>query len=139
MVFVSCPAPGCTYKTEDVPMEIISQLLNIHATTTHSQTQAHASRGPKLIRPTIDMGVDEETWNGFVRRWDTFKLGSGIGDSAAPVQLFQCASEALGDILLKSDPRLMTRPVKDVLEAMKSMAVIPVARGISRSELFQMN
>ena len=70
-------------------MGIVSQLLSIHASTTHPQTQAPTSRGPKLTRPTIDMGVDQETWNGFVRRWDTFRFGSDIGDSAAPVQLFQ--------------------------------------------------
>ena len=138
MVIVSCPAPECDYKTEDVPPEIIGQLLSLHALK-HSQPQIPTSRGPKLTRPTIDVGVDLETWNAFVRRWDTFRLGSDISDSAVPVQLFQCASEALGDILLKSDPQLTTKPVKDVLKAMQLMAVIPVARGVSRAELFQMN
>ena len=138
MVIVACPSPGCTYQTEDLPAEVIVSLLNIHALE-HSRPQIHASKGPKLDRPIIDVGVDEETWNSFVRRWETFKLGSDISDNSAPTQLFQCASEALGDLLLKSDPKLTTRPTQDVLMIMRSLAVIPVARGVSRAELSQMN
>ena len=137
MVIVSCPVPGCTYKTEDLPPEIIVQLLNLHALQ-HSNTQITASKGPKLTRPTIDMGVEEETWNAFLRRWETFKLGSGISEDAAPIQLFQCASEALGDLLLKADPKITTRKTSDVIKAMKQLAVIPVARGVTRAELLQM-
>ena len=138
MVVVSCPYQGCTYATEDLPPELIAQLLSIHALS-HSQAQAPSSRGPKLNRPTIDVGVDLETWNSFLRRWETFKTGSGITEEAASTQLFQCASDALGDLLLKSDPRLTSRPAADVLKIMQSIAVIPVARGVSRAELFQMN
>ena len=138
MVVVACPAPGCTYRTDDLPAEIVVSLLNIHALE-HSRPQVHASRGPKLNRPTIDVGVDEETWNAFLRRWETFKIGSDISDEAAPTQLFQCTSEALGDLLLKSDPLLTTRPMKDVLKVMRSLAVIPVARGVTRAELFKMS
>jgi len=134
MVIVYCPAPGCTYRTEDLPAEVVVTLLNIHALE-HSRPQIPAS---KLNRPTVDIGIDEETWNSFVRRWETFKLGSGISEDAAPTQLFQCASESLGDLLLKSDPRLTLRPTENVLMVMKSMAVIPVARGVNRAELFQM-
>ena len=138
MVVVECPAPNCTYATPDLPAEAIAPLLNLHALT-HSSPQIHASRGPRLNRPTIDVGVDEETWNAFVRRWETFKLGSDISDAAAPTQLFQCTSDALGDLLLKSDPKLTTRPMKDVLKAMRSLAVIPIARGVTRAELLKMN
>ena len=138
MVIVSCPASGCSFRTDDLPPEIVVSLLNIHALE-HSRPQIQASRGPKLNRPTIDVGVDEETWNAFVRRWETFKLGSDISDDVAPTQLFQCTSEALGDLLLKSDPKLTTRPIKDVLKVIRSLAVIPVARGVTRAELFQMN
>ena len=137
-MIVTCSITGCSYKTEDVPPEVLSSLLNLHALE-HSRPPITASRGPKLNRPTIDVGIDEETWNAFVRRWETFKIGSDISDIAAPMQLFQCASELLGDLLLKSDPMLPTKSTKTVLTAMQSLAVIPVARGVSRAELFQMN
>ena len=126
MVKVSCPVSGCTYETEDAPSEIIIQLLNLHAPQ-HASTQITASKGPKLMRPTIDMGVEEETWNTFLRRWETFRVSSGIGEDAAPTQLFQCTNGALGDLLLKADPRLITNNTADVLKAMKQLAVIPVA------------
>ena len=135
MVVLECPAPGCTYKTADLKEETSLQLLSLHALA-HAQTPT--SRGPKLTRPTIDIGVDLETWNAFVRRWDTFRIGSNISESASAVQLFQCASDALGDMLLKSDPALTTKSTAEVIVAMKQLAVIPVAVGVSRAELLQM-
>ena len=138
MVVVACPAPGCTYRTDDLPPEIIAPLLSIHAQE-HTRPSVPASKGPKLNRPVIDVGVNEETWNAFIRRWETFRRGSDIGEDSAPLQLFQCASESLGDLLLKSDPTITARSTKDVLTAMRSIAVIPVARGVSRAELAQMS
>ena len=87
----------------------------------------------------MDIGIDEETWNAFTRRWDTFRLGSDIDDTSAPHQLFHCTSEALGDIILKSDPTITTKSLKDVTAVMKSFAVIPVAVGVLRAELMQMS
>ena len=138
MVVVACSIEGCTYKTEDASAAIVVQLLSLHALQHTNRAPITASTGPKLTRPTIDSGVQEETWNNFLRRWETFRLGSGISEDAAPVQLFQCASESLGDLLLKADPRLTTRTTVDVLKAMKELAVIPVARGVTRAELLQM-
>ena len=137
MVIVSCPITNCGYKTEDLPAEIVIAVLNIHALE-HTRPSTPASRGPKLNRPTIDLGVDQETWLAFERRWQTFKTGSGISDDAAPTQLFQCATEALGDLLLRSDPELSSMPVNEVLQKMRSLAVIPVARGVIRAELVQL-
>ena len=54
-------------------------------------------------------------------------------------QLFQCASEALGDNLLKTDPNITSRPVNDVMAAMRSLAVIPVAKGVIRADLMQLS
>lgn len=138
MVIVACPAPGCSFKTADLPPEVIAPLLQIHAQE-HLRPTVTASKGPKLNRPGIDVGVNEETWNAFVRRWETFRSGSDISDSASPTQLFQCASDSLGDLLLKSDPSITTRSTQEVLTAMRSIAVIPVARGVTRAELTQMS
>ena len=138
MVKVSCPAPGCSYSTDDLPVEIVSTLLTVHALE-HTRAPVTASKGPKLNRPVIDVGVDEETWNAFIRRWEAFRQGSDISEAAAPTQLFQCASEPLGDLLLKSDPALTSRSTREVLAAMRSIAVIPVARGVTRAELTQMS
>jgi hypothetical protein len=60
---------------------------------------------------------------------------SGIGIETAPSQLFQCAADPLGDALLKIDPTIVSRGVNEVLQAMKALAVIPVATGVLCSEL----
>lgn len=125
---MKCQIKGCSFETDDLPPEIAVRLLNIHALV-HFQPKVPASRGPKLNRPTIDVGIDEETWNAVVLRWETFKSGSDIGELAAPTQLFQCASDTLGDLLLKSDPRLTTKSTAEVLKSMRSLAVALLPEG----------
>ena len=48
------------------------------------------------------------------------------------------ASEELGNNLLKIDANVTSKPTKLLLSEMKSLAVIAVARGVLRAELFQM-
>ena len=138
MVKVSCPLEGCDFQTEDVDSSVVVVLLQIHATS-HSSANQSTTKGPKLDRPRIDMGADEEAWNTFLRRWNNFRIGSNIGDSIASVQLLQCAGDDLSEMLLKADSGLTGRPISEVLSAMKSFAVIPVAKGIVRAELMQMH
>ena len=139
MVVIKCPVNGCVYETPDESSDIVCALLNLHSTE-HRQpvnTSQHTSNVPKLNRPCIDIGIDPEAWMSFVRRWETFKIGSGIPDGAASIQLFQCASEKLGDLMIKADPKLLLKPVEDVLESMESIAVIKVALGTRRAELMK--
>ena len=136
MVAVACPVSGCLFVTDDLDPSVVTVLLQLHATE-HSQQNSSTS-GPKLRRPSLNAGVSQEVWNAFVRRWDAFKVGSCIGEGAAAVQLFQCASEELADLLLKYNPQVFTCPVDEVLAAMRSLAVVPVARGVVRAELMQM-
>ena len=137
MVIISCPIADCGFATEDVDPAIVAALLAIHATQHQSQS-AVASTGPRLDRPHIDIGVEPETWNTFCRRWETFYRGSGISGAAAPSQLFHCATDALSEVILKSDPQITTRPIDEVMSTMKSFAIIPVATGVIRAELMQM-
>ena len=134
--------PECTFQTAEAEASVVAVLLSIHASTVHTP-QATASvstpRGPKLDRPRVDSDIDEETWNAFIRRWDAFRLGSGITIGEAPRQLFHCASDALGDLILKSDPSITTRSLEEVRQLMKSLAVIPVSIGVIRAELSKMS
>ena len=130
---VKCPL--CPYETDDLDAQFAIELLKIHAIS-HSQNQVpNPPPQPKLERPRIDVGVEVEVWNGFMRRWEAFKAGSGITDSTAPMQLFQCATDALGDLLLKSDPTIHSKDLETVISSMRSFAVIPVATGVRRAEL----
>lgn len=140
MVVVKCPGfEQCGYKTSDEDASVVAVLLNIHLALAHAQATAPSNRGPKLDRPHIDIGVEEEVWNNFVRRWEAFRIGSGINNECASMQLFQCATEPLGDLILKSDPGIHSRPVSEVLKTMRTFAVIPIAIGVIRAELMQLN
>jgi len=141
---MACPMPGCDYSTGDQTEPVAIAYLNAHM---HCHMQpvpqppiASTVRrsGPKLDRPTVETGVSMEEWNMFERRWAIFKSGSHIADEDAPHHLFQCAETTLGDALLKTNPEIVSKPVDDVLKAMKNLAVIPVATGIVRAELLEM-
>ena len=102
---ISCPPTGCDFQAEDQEASVVAVPLRVHAST-HSTAAGGGTeaRGPRLDRPRIDTGADQEAWNTFLRRWDAFRVGSGVGDSMASVQLLQCASEELSERLLKAIP-----------------------------------
>ena len=138
MVKVACPMPGCSFETDDQEPAVVAVLLQIHGQL-HSSESRNSSRDPKMNRPRIDTGADQESWNTFLRRWENFRVGSNIRDCTASVQLLQCAGDELSEMLLKTDPEISSRHITEVLSAMKSFAVIPVAIGIVRDELMQMH
>ena len=145
MVVVECSVPGCTYKTNDVSEALAIALLTNHGLAHQSApsvmaapAQAPTPQGPKLDRPKVDVGVSIEEWNVFIRRWDVFCTGSGIGAAQAPFQLFQCAGPELGDSLLKANPTVASGTLQDLIAAMRSLAVIPVATCVLRTELLQL-
>ena len=67
-----------------------------------------------------------EEWNVFTRKRRSFKEGSGISDESAPSQLLQCTSKELRDTLLKFDAEIATRPIDELTESMRRLAVIPL-------------
>ena len=135
MVVISCPIDGCLYKTEDVSETLVVRLLELHMMSHSSQM---SGKGPKLTRPIIDVGADDETWTAFRRRWETFRKGSRIVDEEAVAQLFECASPELSTLVLKLDQDVTSRGTEEVLSLMYSLAVIPVAKGVIRSELMKL-
>ena len=62
-----------------------------------------------------------------------------IGHRSAPSQLFQCAENELDGSLLKANPHAASTTLPDLLDAMRSLAVIPVATGVVRTELLQLH
>jgi len=53
--------------------------------------------------------------------------------------LFQCAGDELGDSLLKANPYVASDTLPQLLAAMCSLGVIPVAIGILCTELLQLH
>ena len=95
-------------------------------------------RGPKLERPKVNVGISTEEWNVFTRRWEVFRTGAGFDDVSAPSQLFQCAGTELGDSILKANPNATSSTLPELLAEMRSLAFIPIATGVLRTELLQM-
>ena len=137
MPVINCPIDGCKYKTEDVSEAIVIKLLEMH-TLTHTASQPARIKGPKLSRPTIDVGANEEIWNTFKRRWETFMKGSGIQQNEASAQLFECAGNELSELALRLDPTIASHPTDKIMSTLHSLAVIPVAIGVTRAELMKM-
>ena len=141
MVVVECSVPGCEFKTSDVSEPLAIALLGNHSLAHQSsmaQSTPAALRGPKLERPKINVGVSIEDWNVFLRRWEVFRTGSNVDEASSPSQLFQCAGAELGDSLLMTNPNIASEPLEQLLTAMRSLAVIPVATCVLRSELLQL-
>ena len=145
MVVIACTIPTCEFKTADVSEAVAIALLANHGLA-HQRTLPTVAepslppvpRGPKLERPKVNIGVSTEEWNVFTRRWEVFRTESGIDEASAPSQLFQCAENELGDSLLKANPDAASSTLPDLLDAMRSLAVIPVATGVLRTELLQL-
>lgn len=147
MVILACAFEGCEFKTSDLTeptaLTILQSHIYSHASAVdRTSNRVHQIRdaavAPKLDRPQVDVGVSLEQWNIFVRRWEVFKQGSHIEDASAAPHLFQCATQELGDTLLKCDPDIIAKTVQDLLSEMKRLAVIPTATGVLRSELMQL-
>ena len=145
MVIVACTIPTCKFKTDDVSEALAIAILTNHGLA-HQSTQpeiagpvpAPVPHGPNLERPKVNVGVSTEEWNVFTRRWEVFRTGSGIDGASAPSQLFQCAGTELGDSHLKANPRAASDTLPQLRAAMRSLAVIPVATGVLRTELLQL-
>ena len=143
MVIVGCTIPNCGFETADVSENLAIALLANHGLGNQSPVHPHAAstpllRGPKLDQPKVNIGLSIEDWNVFFRRWEVFRNGSGIDEASAPSQLFQCAGTELGDSLLKGNPQAISDTLPQLLAAMRSLAVIPVATCGLRTELLQL-
>ena len=129
---LKCPVPQCSYETGSNSEIVAVALLQAHTTTHTARTPAH--HAPKLERPSIDIGVSAEEWKLFERRWKMYVSSTGI-NTTGTTQLFQCASTQLGDAVLRSDSTVCDKTTDELLAAMKSLAVIPVATMVIRAEL----
>ena len=133
----------CAFETDNVEGVCAAAILGVHshlhANPYPAPVCAPARQSePKLIRPKIQHNSTCEDWNAFMRRWDAFRTGSGISDDSAPGQLLECTGERLGNVLLRAHPDFTSQSLTDALVTLKSIAVIPVALGVIRSELASM-
>ena len=140
MPAIACPYPACIFVTDDVDAVVAAALLTIH-NNTHANAGSAATladtrqKAPKIDRPSVTQGCTEENWNAFLARWNMFKRGTRLTAGETVQQLFQCCEGELGDNILRSNSDA-TRGTEDgLLEAIKRLAVTPVAISVRRSDL----
>ena len=121
-ITIKCPVLDCEYETAEVTEVVAIALLNAHVTI-HDKAAAAvptmppiSDRGPKLERPKVDIGISEEEWNMFHRRWELFFHCSGISNDNVMSHLVQCATDTLGDAVLKVRPKITDVPVDECLK-----------------------
>ena len=137
-----CVVPECswTYPCSYSSQECM-ELIKMHMEYCHRSGAPVATSGtkaPKFDAPTIDAGLDEEAWVSFTLRWKQYCRGTNISRDLQSLQLFQCATESLGNLLLKSNPNITDCPPELVLQELRRLAVIPKAKLVSRAELMKM-
>ena len=122
--------------TDDVGENMAVAMLQLHGSVVHPDNSR--AKGPRMERPRVDSNIEPVAWNNFIRRWEIFRTGSSISTNAAPLQLFECGSARLCDMVLKVDPEIATRDLATVRATMHRLAVVPVAISVMRAELLQL-
>ena len=137
---IDCPINGCTYSTGDVDAAVAAALLMVH-NNAHTSTNVAASKqkAPKIQRPSISRGSNEELWNTFQARWKMFKEGTAIKSTEVCQQLFEwCGEELDNDLLRNNNSDTIMNSETDLLSMIKRLAVIPVAISVRRSQLLNL-
>ena len=142
MPSLQCPLTNCDEQVENADRELADALLNAHIATHTMDTRRSQGSGPdkseKLTRPKITQGILMESWNSFLARWKLYKTGTGLSEAECGLQLIYCCDEDLLKQTLRADPNLVTKPEAEQLEAIRKLAVIPIAMGMRRSETLNM-
>lgn len=121
-----CPIESCDYVATHAEAAVIAAMLNIHATThTAAHREPHTNpKAEKLKRPSIALAGTAETWSYFLTRWGEYKRGTKLVGSDVVTQLLECCEEDLRKDLTRAAGRsLVDSDEKDVLSAMKALAV----------------
>ena len=138
---LTCPLNGCnwSYQSTFAAEEVNFKLIDHHINRDHAvQQSAMVTNVKKISPPHIDAGVDPEAWHSFTIRWSQYVRCSQLSKEMQSLHLFQCASESLGNLLLKSHPDITDYPPDVAMKAMERLAVIPISKGVIRAELMKM-
>lgn len=124
MPAIACPLPGCEFRTEDVDPAVAAVLLTIHATTHTTHTSTSSAKIEKVKRPTVSSAGSSEDWAYFESRWADYVEATKISGDIKVMQLLECCDDDLRkDLTRNAGGSLANKPEKDVLAAIKRLAV----------------
>ena len=139
-----CPFPDCTFETDDVQDSLAAVLISVHSAGT--QTAAAPSTGgnvaakvEKVCRPTISTAGSSEDWSYFLTRWQDYVDATKITGKDKVVQLLECCDEQLQKDLTWNTGSLTTKPIEDVMSAIRKLAVWEENTIVARVQLHNMD
>ena len=87
---------GCNYNTGEYPAAVVWSLLAAHTAGAHVAPVAPAARRPpKMDRPELTDGIDEEEWNAFQQSLAIYIRANGIEAQDLAVQIYSCCKQPL--------------------------------------------
>ena len=131
---VKCPS--CRYTTDDVEGVIAAAQLQAHTAASHNTS---APPVEKVKRPTLRQESTNEDWRYFTSLWESYADATKITGKIYNIQLLECCDEELRRDIHRTYGDLSAKPVKDVLEAIKKMAVQQENLMVARVKLHNMN
>ena len=135
---IPCQVPGCEYVAEHSSEAVAIAMYSSH-NSTHAQSPTTVRRtqikAPQIPRPELKQDVSAEDWYSFKEEWTRFKRIIAVPTEEVADQLFQCCDRTLGRLLLKENPDIIEAGEPALLEAMKNMAVLQVAKSVRRTKL----
>lgn len=138
MPVVQCPIDGCSYSTPDLSDTVIVALLSTHAI--QHNNNAPTAKVEKVKRPSITSSGTSEEWSYFMTRWTEYVAATKITGQDKVVQLLECCDESLRkDLTQSSSGSLLTKPIDEVLEAIKILAVREENTMVARVTLHNMH
>ena len=144
MPVIDCPYPDCDYQTQEGTEALAVVLLQMHATAVHPSpsnpaVSSSGVKSDKVKRPTVSIGGSTEDWSYFCTRWEDYKEATKVTGKDLVIQLLECCDDDLRkDLTRSAGGSLTSRPEKDVLEAMRKLAVKEENVMVARVSLFEM-
>ena len=78
----------------------------------------------KVRRPTITSAGTSEEWSYFITRWQDYAEATRVEGKDKVIQLLECCDEQLRkDLTRNAGGSLTNKPVEEVLQAIKKLAV----------------
>ena len=101
-------------------------MLSVHATVHVAVPRALGAntKMEKLKRPSVALAGTGEAWSYFITRWGEYKTGTKLVGPDIVIQLLECCEEELRkDLTCTAGKSLMSSDEKDILTAMKALAI----------------
>ena len=133
MPVTKCPVAECIYTTGDVGDAVGAVLLGHHLQSVHPSPAP--AKPPVFDLPKVKSGLTEDEFGTYEQEWSVFKKSSNVGQANLTAYLLNTCDKELEVSVVKEDPGILSKPEKDILAAIKRLAVVNIATSVLQTEL----